>query len=263
MRFSDDLLIAYIHGELAEPARAAVERAMRADPVLAARIAQHRAEDRARQQNGHSRLSSVSANGHERHDRANANAAQRGAPPCGAKVVHLNSLRPGRAVPAQPVTHSNWCRRHFIAIGAAFVFGAAAGALGWRTMGADAGLAMLDDDNGTLVARGPLVAALGGQLASPGPSGSGVRIGVTFVARDGGYCRSFIVDTIAGLGCLSGGRWTIPVLAQGQAGAAYIDGSMMPPSVREAIEQRIVGATLDPGAERAAQQRGWRQPEQE
>ena len=274
MRFSDDLLIAYINGELAEPARAAVERAMRADPVLAARIARHRAEQHAQQAHNHSRqrgegherhgLFSISANGREgRKGYEGANPAtgpaQQTVPPCGAKVVHLNSLRPGRPVPPPQLAYSNWCRRHWVAIGAAFVFGAAAGALGWRTMGADPGLAMLDDDNGTLVARGPLVAALDGQLASPGPSGSGVRIGVTFVARDGGYCRSFVVDTIAGLGCLSGGRWTIPVLAQGQAGAAYIDGSMPPPAVREAIEQRIVGAILDTDAERAAQQRGWRQ----
>lgn len=261
MRFSDDLLIAYIHGELAEPARAAVERAMRADPVLASRIAQHRArhraedaEGRARQHTGRSRLFGVSANGHERRD--DTGHGSHAAPPCGAKVVHLNSLRPGRPPPPPQVAYSNWCRRHWVAIGAAFVVGAAAGALGWNTMGRDPGLAMLDDDNGTLVARGPLVAALDGQLASPGPSGSGVRIGVTFVARDGGYCRSFVVDTIAGLGCLSGGRWAIPVL--GQAGAAYVDGSTPPPAVREAIEQRIVGATLDPDAERAAQQRGWR-----
>lgn len=253
MRFSDDLLIAYINGELAEPARAAVERAMRADPVLAARIAQHRAEQRARQENGRSRLFGVSANGHD-----GANHAQRHVPPCGAKVVHLNSLRPGRTPPPPQVAGSNWCRRHWVAIGAALVFGAAAGALGWQTMGVHAGLAILDDDDGTLVARGPLVAALDSQLASPGPSGSGVRIGVTFVARDGGYCRSFVVDTIAGLGCLNDGRWTIPVLAQGQAGAAYVDGSMPPPAVREAIEVRIVGATLDPVAERAAQQRGWK-----
>jgi len=43
MKFSDELLIAFVNGELAEPARAAVERALRADPAIAARVAQHRA----------------------------------------------------------------------------------------------------------------------------------------------------------------------------------------------------------------------------
>jgi anti-sigma factor RsiW len=37
MKFSDELLIAFVNGELAEPARAAVERALRADPASAAR----------------------------------------------------------------------------------------------------------------------------------------------------------------------------------------------------------------------------------
>lgn len=247
MKFSDDLLIAYINGELAEPARAAVERAMRADPVLAARIAQHRIERGERGQ----RSFGVS-NGHD-----GASQAQRSVPPCGAKVVHLNSLRPGRPVPPPQIAYSNWCRRHWAAVGAALLAGAALGAFGWRSLGPDAGLAVLDHDSGALVARGPLVSALDGQLASPGPSDSGVRIGVTFVARDGGYCRSFVVDTTAGLACLRGGRWTVPVLAQDASGAAWVDGNTPPPSVREAIEARIAGTVLDPVAERAAQQRGW------
>jgi len=248
MNFSDDLLIAYINGELAEPARAAVERAMRADPILAARIAQHRAQGRA-----HSgRALGVSANGHD-----GANHARVSTPPCGAKVVHLNSLRPGRTIPPSQVGASNWCRRHYVAIGAALAAGVVLGAFGWRSLGVEPGLAVFDHDNGALVARGALVAALQGQLATPGPSDSGVRIGVTFVSKDGGYCRSFVVDTTAGLACLKGGRWTVPVLAQGD-GAAWLDGSMPPPAVRDAIDVRMAGSALDPVAERNAQQKGWR-----
>jgi len=250
MTFSDDLLIGYIRGELAEPARAAVEKAMRADPVLAARIAHHRAELRLKGDRRSNRIG-VSANGHD------GGHARQSAPPCGAKVVQLNSLRPGRTVPPPQIAYGNWCTRHWVAIGAALLAGAAMGAFGWHHLAQAPGLATLDHDHGALVARGPLVAALDGQLASPGPSGSGVRIGVTFVARDGGYCRSFVVDTTAGLACLKGGRWTVPVLAQDSAGAAWVDGSQPPPAVREAIAARIAGAVLDPVAERAAQQRGW------
>lgn len=244
MTFSDDLLIAYINGELAEPAHAAVERAMRADPILAARIAQHRAQQRAH--NGR-----AFGNGHD-----GAGHAVPSTPPCGAKVVHLNSLRPGRAIPPPQISYGNWCKRHWAAIGAALAAGLVLGALGWRSIGFEPGLAVLDHEDGALVARGPLVAALAGQLATPGPSDSGVRIGVTFVARDGGYCRSFVVDTTAGLACLKGGRWTIPVLAQGD-GAAWLDGSAPPPAVRDAIEARMAGTALDPVAEREAQQKGW------
>ncbi|MEM8514432.1 hypothetical protein RCH14_003777 [Massilia sp. MP_M2] len=249
MTFSDDLLIAYINGDLAEPARAAVERATRADPVLAARVAQHRAELRS----SHGRSVGVSANGHD-----GGPGPQRAAP-SGAKVVHLNSLRPGRPMPMplpQPAP-SRVVGLHWVTLAAALLGSAVLGAVGWHHLGQSPGLAVLDHDNGVLVARGALVTALDDQLATPGPSDSGVRIGVTFVAKDGGYCRSFVVDTTAGLACLRRGRWTIPVLSQGTAGAAWLDGSIPPPAVRAAIEARIAGSALAPAAERAAQQRGW------
>ena len=246
MKFSDDLLIAYINGELAEPARAAVERASGAEPVLAARVAQHRAR--------HSRVIGVSANGHD-----GSSQPQRHVPTGGAKVVHLDALRPGpgRAVPHPPQART-WNRNHWAAVAGALATGILAGALGWRSLGVDPGLVTLVDSEGALVARGKLLNALSEQLATPGPSDTGVRIGVTFIAKDGAYCRSFVVDTTAGLACRSGGRWTIPVLAEGQAGAAYLDGSVLPQAVLDAIEQRSGGATLDPVAERAAQQRGWK-----
>lgn len=252
MKFSDDLLIAYIHGELAEPARAAVERAMRADPVLAARIAQHRREGSGRSA-GRSHIFSVS-NGH------GGGHQHRSPTPGGAKVVHLDAVRPGRVPPSMPSPQPDrpaWTPRHWIALGAALAVGAVGGALGWQQLRPEAGLMMLEASDGALVARGRLVDALGGQLASPGPSETGVRIGVTFVSKDGSYCRSFVVDTTAGLACRGAGRWTIPVLAQPQPGTAWLDGSTLPPSVQAAIDARIVGATLDPAAERAAQQRGW------
>lgn len=252
MKFSDDLLIAYIQGELAEPARAAVERAMNADPVLAARIAQHRRESGERSA-GRSHLFSVS-NGHDgRHQ-------QRSRSSDGAKVVHLDAVRPGRTLPPPPPPQAEkpgLRPRHWLAIGAALVAGAAGGVLGWQELRPDPGLVMLEASDGVLVARGRLVEALGGQLASPGPTETGVRIGVTFVSKDGSYCRSFVVDTTAGLACRGDGRWTIPVLARPQAGTAWLDGNSLPPSVQAAINARIVGATLDPAAERAAQQRGW------
>ncbi len=246
MKFSDDLLIAYIHGELAEPARAAVERAMRADPVLAARVAQHRKDD------ARAHIFSVSANGHR-----DGGQSQRHPPFKSAKVVHLDAIRPGRPLPPPPPQRSAWSPRHWLAVGGALAMGLVAGALGWQQLQPSPSLVMLVASDGALVARGRLVDALGDQLASPGPVESGVRIGVTFVSRDGSYCRSFVVDTSAGLACRGNGRWTIPVLAQAPAGAAYLDGSVPPPAVQSAIDARIVGAALDAQAERAAQQRGW------
>jgi hypothetical protein len=88
-----------------------------------------------------------------------------------------------------------------------------------------------------------------------------VKLGTSFQARDGSYCRSFTLGATGGLACRDGGQWRIPVLAEGepeQAGAYRQAGSALPAAVLDAIDQRIAGAALDAQAERAARDRGWR-----
>ena len=246
MKFSDELLIAFVNGELAEPARAAVERAIRADPAIAARVAQHRAR--------RSRVYGVVAGGRDSGGHAPAQGCQGS-----AKVVQLDTIRAARLGPlaAPPPPAPQWTRRHWAALAAAVVLGALAGAGGWHVLQDEAELASLSGAGGALVAQGNLAAALTGQLASPGPSGR-VRIGISFLAKNGAYCRSFVMDTTAGLACRENGQWKIPVLAQGPAGAAWMDGTVLPPAVLDAIDQRIEGTPLSSAAERAAQARGWR-----
>jgi anti-sigma factor RsiW len=43
MKLSDDVLMAYARGQLDDQERGEIERAMRADPAVAARVARHRA----------------------------------------------------------------------------------------------------------------------------------------------------------------------------------------------------------------------------
>ncbi|MGJ9416927.1 anti-sigma factor family protein [Massilia sp. CMS3.1] len=246
MKFSDELLIAFVNGELAEPARAAVERALRADPAIAARVSQLRAR--------RSRVYGVVAGGRDGGTHAHAHGA-----PSGAKVVQLDMVRAARhgllPTPAPPAP--TWTPRHWSALAAALVAGTLAGGFGWHAWQGEAELASLSGADGALVAQGHLASALSAQLASPGPSGR-VRIGISFLAKDGKYCRSFVMDTTAGLACHEGGAWKIPVLAQGAAGAAWMDGSGLPPAVLDAIDGHIAGAPLGPAAERAALARGWK-----
>jgi hypothetical protein len=245
MKFSDELLIAFVNGELAEPARAAVERALRADPIVAARVAQLRAR--------RSRVVGVVAGGRDSGGHGHAHGT-----PGGAKVVQLDMVRAARsgAPPPAPDDKPVWTLRHWSAVAAALVTGALAGGFGWHVWQGEAELASLSGAEGALVAQGRLASALTAQLASPGPSGR-VRIGISFLAKDGKYCRSFVMDTTAGLACRDGGRWKVPVLAQGAAGAAWMDGSGLPPAVLDAIDERIAGAPLGAAAERAAHARGW------
>ena len=246
MKFSDELLIAFVNGELAEPARAAVERALRADPAIAARVSQLRAR--------RSRVVGVVAGGREGSAHAHAHGA-----PGGAKVVQLDMVRAARngPLPTPAPLKPAWTLRHWSALAAALVAGTLAGGFGWRAWQGEAELASLSGAEGALVAQGHLASALTSQLASPGPSGR-VRIGISFLAKDGKYCRSFVMDTTAGLACREGGAWKIPVLAQGAAGAAWMDGSGLPPAVLDAIDGHIAGTPLGPAAERAALARGWK-----
>ncbi|MFC5461327.1 hypothetical protein [Massilia niabensis] len=258
MKFSDELLVAFVNGELAEPARAAVERAVRADPAIAARVAGHRAR--------RSRVYGVVAGGCDGgHTQAHGCAT-------GAKIVQLDIVRAARNAPLPPhlAAHlpahlpqsvappePSWTRRHALAVTAALVGGVLLGGFGWHAWQGEAELASLSGGDGALVAQGHLATALSAQLASPGPSGR-VRIGISFLAKDGKYCRSFVMDTTAGLACRDGAQWKIPVLAQGAAGTAWLDGSVLPPAVLDAVDARIAGTPLNNAAERAAQARGWK-----
>jgi hypothetical protein len=98
------------------------------------------------------------------------------------------------------------------------------------------------------------------QLASAQPAGTAVKIGVSFVSRDGQYCRSFMTGASAGLACRSGSEWKIPVLAEsgGAVEGAYRQaGSAMPPAVLESIDARAAGSSLNAQDEHEAAQRGW------
>lgn len=243
MRFSDDLLQAYIRGELAEPAHAAVERAMRADPVIAARIHEQRMR--------HERACGVSANGH-----GGVHHAQRVNARPTAKVVHLDTRRPGRPLPPPLEPQLPWYRQRLATLGLAVASGAGAGVLLWHVLAPVPSLVRLDKASNMLEARGALIEALDGPPGSPAGLRSGIQVGMTFVDKDGGYCRSFTMRTMAGLACISGGVWKVPVLAQRPPELAD-EAGMLPAAVHEAIAQRIVGGTLDPAAERAAQQRNW------
>jgi hypothetical protein len=251
MKFSDEILTAYAEGELGEPARSQVERAMRADPALAARVAQHKAM--------RSRMSHLFAN------IVNEAIPPRPQPGAGGgKVIQLGAVRAARQQQQQQQQareRPRWSWRQGVAIAVALVVGLAAGALGLRAFDDGGRILAVSSKDGALVAQGTLAGALSRQLASGGPSGSRVRIGASFLAKDGNYCRSFALGATAGLACMDGGQWRIPVLEEGNAGEpeSYRQATTeIPNAVLGAIDQRITGAALSADDERAARERGWK-----
>jgi hypothetical protein len=114
--------------------------------------------------------------------------------------------------------------------------------------------------DGALVAHGELARALSTQLAAQdGP----VKVGLSFRAADGRYCRTFrdAPERLAGLACRRGDAWAAEVTAA-LAPAASPDyrtaGSETPPAVLATVDRLIAGAPLDAAQERAARDRGWR-----
>jgi hypothetical protein len=245
MSFSEETLMAYADGELDEPTRSAVERAIRTDPSVAAKVRQHQ----ALRSNVFAAFSPIMDEPIP--SRLNA-AAKPG------KVIHLNTVRAART---EAVEKRRWSWPEWGAIAATLVVGVLAGSLGLKGMQGESQLASVAAGDGTLVAQGKLADALSHQLASATTATSEVKIGVSFVGKDGNYCRSFMMGVAAGVACRSGAEWKVPLMAEAAAGAAGAyrqAGSEMPAAVMEAIDQRIAGQALDSKEEQAARQQGWK-----
>lgn len=124
----------------------------------------------------------------------------------------------------------------------------------------------ISGQGGRLIAQGNLARVLSTQLtgeqADVGQAAT--RIGVSFVSRDGTFCRSF--DTarsegrVAGIACRENTLWRIVALASAgpRADTQVQPAAAMPAAIREALAAMIVGEALDADAERAARNQGWR-----
>lgn len=244
MKFSDETLMAYADGELDPATRSAVERAIRADPTLAAKVRQHS----ALRSNVFAAFAPIAE---EPVPQRLKDATRSG------KVIQLNTARAARTESAQEKRHWSWAEWGGIA--AALMVGVLVGGAGVSGLQEQPQLAAAS--GGALLAQGDLAEALSTQLAGAAAPDAKVKIGVSFEAKDGGYCRSFMTGGAAGLACRNGAEWKVPVMAQaaqGPAGEYRQAGSAMPPMVLDAIDERISGQTMDAKAEEAARARGWK-----
>lgn len=113
-------------------------------------------------------------------------------------------------------------------------------------------------ESGSLVASGALARVLDeGLAADAGP----IRVGLSFQAKDGRYCRTFqsAPDRLAGLACRQDDRWQARTLtAWAPADAAYRTASSgLPPEILASVETMMSGDPLDAEGERAARERRW------
>ena len=125
----------------------------------------------------------------------------------------------------------------------------------------------ISGQGGRLIAQGNLARVLSNELAAEQTEARGAtpRVGLSFVSRDGNFCRSFETarseGTVAGIACRDGGLWRVAALASAgprASGEFQPAATGMPAAIREALNAMIVGTALDADAERAARNQGWR-----
>ncbi len=244
MTFSDETLSAYADGELDAATRAAVEAAMASDPHLEQRIADYR-ELRARLQQAFAPVLAEPVP-----ERLLASARGTSA-----------RQRPGNVIELQRRSRARWSLPQWAAMAASLVIGALLGPLLLRS---PTGNTPVDTRGGQMFAHGTLERALSEQLASAQPAAAAVQVGVSFRARSGAYCRTFVMrdeSQLAGLACREHSAWRVETLARtdpGPSGAVLRSaGSALPPAVAGTLDELIAGEPLDAAAEAAARARGW------
>ena len=241
-KIDETLLIAYADGELDAETRAEVERAIAADPKLAAIVEKHR---RLRD-----RLAGHFAPVAEEPVPDALRALIEGAAKPQAEVIDFAGARARRQ---RGFSLSAWGQAG--AIAASLVIGILAG----RTvLQADGGPVTMR--GGALVAHGTLERSLNTQLASARPDDAAVRIGVTFRDQQDRLCRTFDAGTVAGVACRGDEGWTLPFTAAsgGAAGGEYRQAASGNALVMGAAEAMMAGEPLDAEAERKARDHGWK-----
>ncbi|HXS28184.1 MAG TPA: zf-HC2 domain-containing protein [Steroidobacteraceae bacterium] len=250
MIVSDEMLMAYLDGELDGENRAAVERAMAADTEVAARIARHRAlREKLRAAYGPILEEPVPEQLIDAVRTSNVDPAR-------AKVIPLRAFR----APAVP----RWSAREWSALAASLIVGALVSALALRSLNGTP----VESMDGRLIARGTLARALTNELASRPKAGAPVAIGITFLSKSGDYCRTFTLagrEAIAGLACRDHDAWQIETLTRSEAaaasGGAYrLAASPIPRPILDAVSAAMAGEPLDASAEAAARTRTWTRP---
>jgi hypothetical protein len=234
-RPTDEEIIAYVDDALPGDARAAFEARMAEDPTLVEEVARHR-----------DTVAHVRAAYPEGEEKSFDTQALAALGLGGAEVVDIAAARDMRG--ARKGSRLIWSG----AIAAALVGGILIGRI--TTPTAD----MVAARQGQLMAAASLEKALNDQ---PDGSAGAITIGMSF-RTNGGYCRTFLRDGYAGLGCRERGGWTLPALVKSRAAEPHsvdfrLAGGDFPPALMAEVDARIVGAPLSSAEVDRARRAQW------
>jgi hypothetical protein len=253
MRFSEETLMAYADNELDGDTRAGVEAAMASDSDLADSIAWQIETRQA-----------LTAKLHAAFDRPLEE-------PVPARLLEAANSTPASSTassggltdtadPRSEMSESSlprWRLPHWSAIVVSLIVGVLIGLALKRTE------APFAAEGGRLTARGDLNDALSLQTGGAFERDTGIQMGVSFLAKNGDYCRTFTLkdeSMLAGLACRRHSRWTIDALTRTNAdasGAYRMAGAAIPALLLGIVESTIAGDPLDAEQEADARERGW------
>ncbi len=239
---TDEMITAWLDGELSPQQREEIEQAVAASPELGRRVA---------------RLSQMN------HMLAPAYAATLKAPiperfeailaRPRASAWSLSGLRSvfGSLLEPRPLGMA----------AAALVVGVVAGGLLFSNSAGKPGFETTSD--GHLVANTEMAISLASLQSGDAVGSQDVRVKLSLVDAAGSYCRQFETAGSAGLACLDGGEWKIETLSPAKTAARqdgqYVmaDGAV-DPVLAAALERRGVKQVLDRAQEAAAIASGWK-----
>jgi hypothetical protein len=276
MRFSEETLMAYADGELDADTRAAVEAAMAEDADLADAVALQIENRHALQAKLHAAFDGALNEALPMRLLDAAQAPPDGAPlsrarrsddepgipadagihpalPSAASVTDLSATRE-----AKQATRTRWSAPQWGAIAASLIVGVIVG--GTVPNRDDTAFVI---ERGRMTARAELDTALSTQAGGAIDRDTGIQIGVSYLAKNGDYCRTFTLkdgQVLAGLACRRNSQWSIDALTPTKADASgtyRMANANVPALILGLVEDTIAGDPLDAEQEAYARNRGW------
>ncbi|MEH6700835.1 anti-sigma factor family protein [Parasphingorhabdus sp.] len=241
MTFDEATIMAYVDGECDAVTVKRIEKAMETDPALAKQIEQEQAlrdklsahYDPVAEEAVPDRLTAM----------LNASAASNVDSSFTVRKAEQDESKQRR----RSMGIAQWG-----AMAATLALGVVVGQYGLGG-GSDAPFAQQD---GALVASGPLEDALETQLASMQPDDSDYRIGLTFRAKTGNICRSFTGEAVSGIGCRDGQQWKMHSTLPGGTEGDYRQASSS--KINAIAAEMMVDAPVDADTERKLLETGWK-----
>lgn len=235
---TDEMITAWLDGEVSPKERQAIEAAISASPDLGMRVARLSRADRML---APAYAETLSAPIPKRFDDL---------------LAEPKAVAPRASIWSQ--LGQMLAPRPMAIAAASLVFGIAIGGLVLsRAAGGPAFEAAAD---GQLVANHQMAI----NLASAQSGGEGaLRVRLSMVDDAGQYCRQFETASAAGLACLEGGKWMVDTLTSG-GGSANADGLYVmadgspDPAIAAALQRRGIRELLDRDQETAAIAAGWK-----